>query len=57
VLTPRQVAAIVPKGSGQLIHVLAVGPSGKLAELDSSPVPLPVAPNTNPIGLALVPHD
>jgi hypothetical protein len=36
--------------------VLAVGPSGKLAELDSSPVPLPVAPNTNPIGLALVPH-
>jgi len=56
VLTPRQVAAIVPKGSGQLIHVLAVGPSGKLAELDSSPVPLPVAPNTNPLGLALVPH-
>jgi 6-phosphogluconolactonase (cycloisomerase 2 family) len=56
VLTPRQVAAIVPKGSGQLIHVLAVGPSGKLAELDSSPVPLPVALNTNPLGLALVPH-
>ena len=56
VITPRQVAAIVPKGSGNLIHVLAVGPSGKLAELDSSPVPLPVPLNTNPLGLVLVPH-
>jgi hypothetical protein len=36
--------------------VLAVGPSGKLSELDSSPVPLPVPLDTNPIGLALVPH-
>jgi 6-phosphogluconolactonase (cycloisomerase 2 family) len=56
VITPRQVAAFVPKGSGNLIHVLAVGPSGRLAELDSSPVPLPVPPDTNPLGLALVPH-
>jgi len=56
VITPRQVAAIVPKGSGNLIHVLAVGPSGKLAELDSSPVPLPVPLNTSPLGLVLVPH-
>ena len=57
IITPRQVAALVPNGSGNLIHVLAVGPSGKLAELDSSPVPLPVPPDTNPLGLALVPHE
>jgi pSer/pThr/pTyr-binding forkhead associated (FHA) protein/6-phosphogluconolactonase (cycloisomerase 2 family) len=55
VITPRQVA-FIPKGAGQLIHVLAVGPSGKLAELDSSPVTLPVALNTNPLGLVLVPR-
>jgi hypothetical protein len=57
IITPRQVAALVPKGSGNPIHVLAVGPTGKLAELDTSPVPLPVPLNTNPIGLALVPHE
>jgi hypothetical protein len=56
VITPRQVAAIAHPGSGNLVHVLAVGPSGKLAELDSSPVSLPVPLGTNPLGLALVPH-
>jgi hypothetical protein len=29
---------------------------GKLAEVDSSPVPLPVPLDTRPLGLALVPH-
>ncbi len=56
IITPRQVAALVPRGQGQLLHSLSIAPDGRLTELHASPVPLPVAPNTNPLGLAVVPH-
>jgi pSer/pThr/pTyr-binding forkhead associated (FHA) protein/DNA-binding beta-propeller fold protein YncE len=55
IITPRQVRA-VPPGQGQLLHSLRVLPDGRLQELPDSPVPLPVAPNTNPFGLAIVPR-
>jgi DNA-binding beta-propeller fold protein YncE len=55
IITPRQVRQI-PPGQGQLLHSLRVAPDGRLTELPDSPVPLPVALNTNPIGLAVVPH-
>jgi 6-phosphogluconolactonase (cycloisomerase 2 family) len=53
ILTPRQVRQIAP-GDGQLLHSLRVAADGRLKELPDSPVPLPVALNTNPIGLAVV---
>jgi 6-phosphogluconolactonase (cycloisomerase 2 family) len=56
IITPRQVAAAVPAGEGQLLHSLSIAPDGLLTETPDSPVPLPVALNTNPIGLAIVPH-
>ncbi|MGP0053250.1 MAG: FHA domain-containing protein [Solirubrobacteraceae bacterium] len=56
IITPRQVALVVPPGQGQLLHSLRVGPDGLLTELPDSPAPLPVALNTNPIGLAVVPR-
>lgn len=55
IITPRQVGT-VPAGDGQLLHSLRVEPDGRLKELPDSPVPLPVALNTNPFGLAVVPH-
>jgi hypothetical protein len=54
-ITPRQVREI-PRGLGNTIHVLRVGAGGTLSEPASSPVPLPVPVDTNPLGLALVPH-
>jgi len=56
ILTPREVAALVPAGQGQLLHSLRIGRNGTLRELPSSPVTLPVTRNTNPFGLAIVPR-
>jgi DNA-binding beta-propeller fold protein YncE len=55
IITPRQVQLVEP-GEGQLLHSLSIAADGRLTELPDSPVPLPVALNTNPIGLAVVPH-
>jgi DNA-binding beta-propeller fold protein YncE len=54
IITPRQVRA-VPPGQGQLLHSLRIAPNGTVTEIPSSPVPLPVALDTNPFGLAVVP--
>jgi len=54
VITPRQVSQI-PPGEGQLLHSLRIAANGTLTEIATSPVPLPVALNTNPFGLAVVP--
>jgi DNA-binding beta-propeller fold protein YncE len=54
-ITPRDVKQI-PAGEGQLLHSLAIGADGTLTELPSSPIPLPVALDTNPIGLTVVPR-
>jgi DNA-binding beta-propeller fold protein YncE len=54
IITPRQVARI-PPGQGQLLHSLRIAANGTLTEIPSSPLPLPVALNTNPFGLAIVP--
>ncbi len=54
IITPRQVSTI-PAGEGQLLHSLRIGADGTLGEVADSPVPLPVALNTNPFGLAIVP--
>ncbi len=54
IITPRQVGTI-PAGEGQLLHSLRIAADGTLSEVANSPVPLPVALNTNPLGLAVVP--
>jgi DNA-binding beta-propeller fold protein YncE len=54
IITPRQVREI-PPGEGQLLHSLRIAPNGTLSEIADSPVPLPVALDTNPFGLAVVP--
>ena len=54
VITPRQVGTD-PPGSGQLLHVLRIATDGSVSETADSPVPLPVAVDTNPVGLAVVP--
>lgn len=51
----RAVAAI-PPGKGNTLHSFAIGDDGKLKELSSSPVPIPVPLGTNPWGLAVVPR-
>jgi hypothetical protein len=50
---PRAVDRI-PPGGGQLLHTLEVNDDGTVTEPSYSPVPLPVALNTNPIGIAAV---
>lgn len=45
----------VPPGKGNTLHSFAIGADGKLSELPSSPVPIPVPLGTNPWGLAIVP--
>ena len=54
IITPRQVRQI-PPGEGQLLHSLRIAADGTLSETADSPVPLPVALDTNPFGLAIVP--
>jgi hypothetical protein len=46
----------VPSGHGNTLHSLRIRPSGKLKEMRSSPVKLPVATGTNPWGMAVVPR-
>ena len=56
VVDPRAVEE-VPQGRGNRLHALAVGSGGRLRELDSSPVSLPVSTDASPIGIAVVPRD
>jgi DNA-binding beta-propeller fold protein YncE len=42
----------VKPGQGQAVHALAVGSDGKLTET-TDPAPIPVPPNTQPIGMAV----
>jgi DNA-binding beta-propeller fold protein YncE len=42
----------VKPGNGQAVHALSVGSDGKLTEA-TEPVPIPVPPNTQPIGMAV----
>ena len=51
-LTPRN-NAVVPPGEGNSLHTLQVGPDGRLKELATSPVPLPVFLGTSPQGIAV----
>ncbi len=46
----------IPPGKGNTLHSFAIGADGKLKELPSSPVPIPVPLGTNPWGLAVVPR-
>src|SRR3954447_23675685 len=46
----------VPPGHGNTLHSFAIAADGKLKELPSSPVPIPVPLNTNPWGMAIVPR-
>ncbi len=52
-ITPRQIHQ-VPLGQGQLLHALQIAADGTLSEIDGSPVPIPVAADTNPFGVAVV---
>jgi 6-phosphogluconolactonase (cycloisomerase 2 family) len=56
-LDMRAVFQITP-GKGNELHALRIGRGGRLTEEQSSPVKIPVAVGTNPIGLAVVaaPH-
>jgi DNA-binding beta-propeller fold protein YncE len=46
-----------PRGKGNLLHALAVGSDGRLTELDSSPIRLPVGADASPLGIAVVSRD
>jgi 6-phosphogluconolactonase (cycloisomerase 2 family) len=46
----------VPPGRGNTLHSFAIGADGRLKELASSPIPIPVPLNTNPWGMAVVPR-
>jgi DNA-binding beta-propeller fold protein YncE len=46
----------IPPGKGNTLHSFAIGSDGKLKELSSSPVPIPVPLGTNPWGLVVVPR-
>ncbi len=52
-LNMRAISAI-PPGRGNTLHSFSIGPDGKLEELSSSPVPIPVPLGTNPWGMAVV---
>jgi 6-phosphogluconolactonase (cycloisomerase 2 family) len=45
----------IPAGKGNQLHALRIGPGGLLTEEPSSPVKIPVAIGTNPVGLVIVP--
>src|SRR3954447_1344158 len=45
----------IPPGKGNTLHSFSIGADGKLKELSSSPVPIPVPLGTNPWGMAVVP--
>jgi 6-phosphogluconolactonase (cycloisomerase 2 family) len=45
----------IPAGEGNELHALQIASDGRLTEESSSPVKIPVAVGTNPIGLAIVP--
>jgi 6-phosphogluconolactonase (cycloisomerase 2 family) len=51
--TPRA-TEVTPPGEGNSLHSLRIGDDGRLTELADSPVPVPVALGTQPIGLATV---
>jgi hypothetical protein len=53
VITPRQVRQI-PENEGQLLHGLWIARDGTLSEIYGSPVPIPVAIDTNPLGVTVV---
>jgi DNA-binding beta-propeller fold protein YncE len=50
-VTQRSSAA-TPPGQGNNLHVLRVGPDGRLTENDGSPLALPVPAGTRPQGVA-----
>ena len=54
-LLDMRAVAQIPAAQGNQLHALRIGPSGRLTEERSSPVKIPVAVGTNPIGLAIVP--
>jgi DNA-binding beta-propeller fold protein YncE len=54
-LNMRAIRAI-PAGRGNTLHSFSIDADGKLSEMDSSPVQVPVPLNTNPWGLAIVPR-
>jgi YVTN family beta-propeller protein len=53
VISPRQVKQ-VPLDEGQWLHGATINADGTLAEMRGSPVPIPVAIDTNPFGVAVV---
>jgi len=53
VISPRQVKQ-VPLDEGQWLHGATLSADGTLAEMRGSPVPIPVAIDTNPFGVAVV---
>src|SRR3954451_1627329 len=55
IINMRAISA-VPPGRGNTLHSFAIGADGKLKELASSPVPIPVPLGTNPWGMAVVPR-
>jgi 6-phosphogluconolactonase (cycloisomerase 2 family) len=55
-LVDMRAADFIRRGDGNELHTLAIGPDGRLSEPDYSPVPIPVPTDTNPWGIAVVPH-
>jgi 6-phosphogluconolactonase (cycloisomerase 2 family) len=46
----------IPPGRGNTLHSFSIAADGRLKELASSPVPIPVPLDTNPWGMAVVPR-
>jgi 6-phosphogluconolactonase (cycloisomerase 2 family) len=46
----------IPPGRGNTLHSFGIASDGRLTELASSPVPIPVPLNTNPWGMAIAPR-
>jgi 6-phosphogluconolactonase (cycloisomerase 2 family) len=44
----------IPRGRGNQLHALRIGPDGRLTEERASPIKIPVPVGTNPIGLVVV---
>jgi 6-phosphogluconolactonase (cycloisomerase 2 family) len=55
IVNMRADARHVPSDEGNTLHALRIGSDGRLAELSSSPVKIPVPVNTNPYGIAVLP--
>ena len=52
----QRASTFIPAGRGNTLHSFRIRADGRLTELPTSPVPIPVPVDTNPWGMAVVPR-